>query len=90
MVNNSLASSDKTSQISELENGRSVESPAWSMTGWELEDKVGSDLLFVFSEPTQSDSLGGEDFQVKLQLSCAAVNLHKNATSTPLTSPHLT
>ena len=29
-----------------------------------MEDKVGSDLLFVFSEPTQSGSLGGEDFQV--------------------------
>ena len=88
MVNNSLASSDKTSQISDLQNGRSVESPAWSVTGWELEDKVGSDLLFVFSEPTQSGSLGGADFQVNCN-SPALQSIFTKMQHQPL-SPHLT
>ena len=37
-----------------------------------MEDKVGSDLLFVFSEPTQSLSLGGRDFQVNKPV-CSSV-----------------
>ena len=60
----------------------------WGLTGCELEDKVGSDLLFVFSEPTQSEHPGREGFPSQLQLPCAPVNFTKNATSTPhLSSP---
>ena len=36
-----------------MEGSRSVEKWLADGAGWELEDKVGSDLLFVFSEPTQ-------------------------------------